>query len=263
MNKTAKKKAISRISALHYAKLIFRSCLFLIASFIYVTDRVKGVPRPLERLDVPPAVMVFIWLVFIVEMIFRFFPSRLESIGCQKQFRSNYIPSGKEFAAAVNPGEPPHSTMIVAGSWFLLNGLIFSLFFFDVIDGGILILISIAYSVCDMICILFFCPFQEWMMKNKCCGSCPIYHWDYAMMFTPLLPLQSFYAQSLLFISIALLINWEIYFRLHPERFYENTNLALSCNNCKEKLCSHKKSLRTFLIKRSEIIKKPWKNPDT
>ena len=74
MNKTAKKKAISRISALHYAKLIFRSCLFLIASFIYVTDRVKGVPRPLERLDVPPAVMVFIWLVFIVEMIFRFFP---------------------------------------------------------------------------------------------------------------------------------------------------------------------------------------------
>ena len=171
MNKTAKKKAISRISALHYAKLIFRSCLFLIASFIYVTDRVKGVPRPLERLDVPPAVMVFIWLVFIVEMIFRFFPSRLESIGCQKQFRSNYIPSGKEFAAAVNPGEPPHSTMIVAGSWFLLNGLIFSLFFFDVIDGGILILISIAYSVCDMICILFFCPFQEWMMKTNAAAA--------------------------------------------------------------------------------------------
>lgn len=256
MNKKTIKRQISHISALHYTKLFFRSLLFLIALSIYVIDRLKGRPRPLAGLYIPPAILVFIWLVFIVEMIFRFFPSKLESMGCQKQFRSNYMPSGNEFSRVLNPGEPRRSTLIVASSWLFLNGAILGLFYTGLIDEGILILVSLAYSVCDMICILFFCPFQEWMMKNKCCGSCRIYNWDYAMMFTPIIPLTSFYARSLLLFSIALLIKWEIDFKRHPERFYENTNLSLSCKNCNEKLCSHKKSLRAFLIKRSDSIKK-------
>ena len=255
MNKTSKKN-LSRISALHYTKLIFRSLLFIIASALYAVDYLNGDPQPLIGLEIHHAVLVFIWLVFIVEMIFRFFPSKLESMGCQKQFRSNYKPSGNQFNHILNPREPRHSVLIVAISWLLLNGAILALFYAGFIDEGILILISLAYSVCDMICILFFCPFQEWIMKNKCCGSCRIYNWDYAMMFTPIIPLTDFYARSLLLFSIALLINWEIDFRLHPERFYENTNLALSCKNCKEKLCSHKKSLRAFLIKQSDAVKK-------
>ena len=34
------------------------------------------------------------WVVFAVEMVLRFFPSRLESSGCQKQFRRNYVKTG-------------------------------------------------------------------------------------------------------------------------------------------------------------------------
>jgi hypothetical protein len=55
-----------------------------------------------------------------------------------------------------------------------------------ILDDGIMILLCSAYSICDIICILFFCPFQTWFMKNKCCSTCRIYNWDYAMMFTPL-----------------------------------------------------------------------------
>ena len=96
------------------------------------------------------------------------------------------------------------------------------------------------------ICILFFCPFQTWFMKNKCCGSCRIYNWDYAMMFTPLFFVRENYAWSLLVLSIALLVRWEVTFYLHPERFSENTNEYLMCRNCTERLCAHKTQLSTL-----------------
>jgi hypothetical protein len=176
-------------------------------------------------------------------------------MGCQKQFKKNYIPSGKEFEHVPNPGAPKHPTLVVLLSWVLLNGAIFALFFAGIIDEGILVLIALAYSICDMICILFFCPFQEWMMKNKCCGSCRIYNWDFAMMFTPFIVVKSFYTWSLLGLALLLVFAWEVFYRKFPERFYENTNLALACKNCPEKLCHHKQSLRNFLAKRSEYIK--------
>jgi hypothetical protein len=95
-----------------------------------------------------------------------------------------------------------------------------------------------------MICILFFCPFQTWFLKNKCCSTCRIYNWDYAMMFTPLFFVRRAYAWSLLALSVLLLVRWEITFYRHPERFSENTNEYLECRNCTEKLCSHKTQLQ-------------------
>ena len=139
-------------------------------------------------------------------------------------------------------------------SWLLLNGIIGGLYYAGVLDGGVLLLISLAYSVCDMICILFFCPFQTWFMKNKCCTTCRIYNWDYAMMFTPMLFLGNLYGLSLLGVALALLIQWEVLALRHPERFSEQTNAALACPNCQEKLCHHKKQLRGFWAKNRDIL---------
>lgn len=77
--------------------------------------------------------------------------------------------------------------------------------------------------------------FRAWFMKNKCCSSCRIYNWDYAMMFTPLFFVRKTYTWSLLVLSVALLVRWEITFYLHPERFSEKTNDYLQCKNCTEK----------------------------
>ena len=66
------------------------------------------------------------------------------------------------------------------------------------------------------------------------------------MMFTPLFFVKNPYAWSLLAISFALLLRWEITFYLHPERFAEWTNAYLKCSNCTEKLCTHKKQLKTL-----------------
>ena len=42
------------------------------------------------------------------------------------------------------------------------------------------------------------------------------------------------------------MLRWELTFYRHPERFSENTNEYLSCKNCTEKLCTHKKQLKSL-----------------
>ena len=238
-----KKTRLSKISALHYFKLIFRSILFICAAASYVVNRIQNSGKIFGEVERLPVILGIIWIVFVLEMLLRFFPSNAESMGCQKQFKKNFIPTKHTEPAKRSPS----STFLVAAAWFALNAIIGVLYYTNVIDEGILLLISLAYSVCDMICILFFCPFQTWFMKNKCCGSCRIYNWDFAMMFTPLVFIPDFYTWSLLGIALLLLTAWEISVRMHPERFSEETNACLSCTNCKEKLCHHKKQLRHFL----------------
>ena len=246
------KSKISDISYLHYAKLICRSLLFLSALVLYVVNKVKESEGLFLGIENKPIILSIIWVVFVVEMIFRFFPSELESMGCQKQFFRNFEPTEE----TVPEKTSWIGTFISAASWLILNGIIGLLYFLGVYDAGVLVLIALAFSVCDMICILFFCPFQTWILKNKCCTTCRIYNWDYAMMFTPLIFICNSFALSLVGISLLLLIKWEIVYKLHPERYTENTNASLSCRNCKEKLCQHKKQLRSFWKKQSEAIKK-------
>lgn len=246
----SRKQKISRISLLHFFKLISRSATFLIALVMYIVSRARGSRFFLTDVKEHAVILAIIALVFLGEMILRFFPSRFESMGCQKQFARNYIPRTPE----AEPKSTALSTLSVALVWLALNGAIGAIYYLGWIDEGILILISLFYSVCDMICILYFCPFQTWMMKNKCCGSCRIYNWDYAMMFTPLVFIPHFYTRGLLGIALLLLLVWEIAAHVHPERFRTETNECLSCTHCKEKLCHHKKQLRHFLRKNKELL---------
>jgi len=246
------KSKISDISYLHYLKLICRSALFIAALVIYIVNKVRNSGDIFLEEENKPLVFGIIWVVFVVEMILRFFPAKLESMGCQKQFERNFIPTEEKMPEK----QSGTKTFIVALSWILLNAIIGLLYFLDVYDAGILVLISLAFSVCDMICILFFCPFQTWIMKNKCCTTCRIYNWDYAMMFTPLIFIKNPFALTLVAISVLLLIKWEVVYKLHPERYTENTNACLSCKNCQEKLCQHKKQLQSFLKKQREELKR-------
>ena len=236
---TKHRRKISTVSILHYTRLVYRSLLFILLTISYIRYRMHTAGDVTDQLENRPAILLFTWMVFVVEMIFRFFPSRYESPGCQKQFARNYIKSGcTEIRIADN-----NSVMLIALIWIIFNGFFGSLHMAGILDDGIMILLCSAYSVCDMICILFFCPFQTWFMKNKCCSVCRIYNWDYAMMFTPLFFVRWQFSWSLLVLSIALLLRWEISFFLHPERFSEKTNNYLQCKNCTEKLCIHKKQL--------------------
>ena len=232
-------KKLSKISVLHYAKLILRSTLFAAVLVFYIIDRISVLKND-------PILASVVWLFFAFEMIQRFFPSRLESMGCQKQFERNYEP----IPGATTPtNQSWKTTAFVAAGWLTLNAIFGLFYFLGIFDRGILILISLAFSVCDVICILFFCPFQTWFMKNRCCATCRIYNWDFAMMFTPLVFIPHVYTYSLLGGALLLLLKWEITYRRHPERFSVATNKCLDCSLCEEKLCAHKKQLQSFLRK--------------
>ena len=84
------------------------------------------------------------------------------------------------------------------------------------------------------------------------------------MMFTPLFFVRKYYTWSLLALSIALMLRWEITFFRHPERFSEQTNEYLRCENCTEKLCTHKrqlwrlwKQIEQYTAKRIAGLRKP------
>ena len=237
-----RKKKITAVSTLHFFRLVYRSLLFILLLIWYIRFRLMSGEELTQNLEKRPVILLVTWVVFVFEMIMRFFPSRYESPGCQKQFTRNYIKSGN--TQIVIPDN--YGTVLVALVWIVFNGIFGALHMAGILDDGIMILLCSVYSVCDMICILFFCPFQTWFMKNKCCAVCRIYNWDYAMMFTPLFFVRRDYSWSLLVLSVALLIRWEITFYRHPERFSEQTNDYLKCKNCTEKLCSHKKQLKNL-----------------
>ena len=240
--KKQNKKRISTVSMIHYIRLIYRSVLFVLLLISYIRFRLFSDASIIESAEKMPVIIIVTWAVFVIEMVMRLFPSKYESPGCQKQFARNYIKSGcTDIVIPDNNG-----TVLVALIWVVFNGLFGALHMSGIFDDGIMILLCSAYSICDIVCILFFCPFQTWFLKNKCCSTCRIYNWDYAMMFTPLFFVRKSYTWSLLVLSVALLIRWEVTFYLHPERFSEKTNDYLQCKNCTEKLCAHKTQLKSL-----------------
>lgn len=235
-------KKYTVVSIIHYVRLIYRSAIFLFLLMAYISFRFNSGSEITSIIESRPLILGILWAVFVVEMTMRFFPFSFESPGCQKQFRRNYIKTGRtEILIQDN-----NSVILVLLVWDVFNLSLGALHMSGILDDGIMILLCSFYSICDIICILFFCPFQSWLMKNRCCVNCRIYNWDYAMMFTPLFFVKKIYSWSLLALSVALLIRWEITFFRHPERFSENTNAYLRCSNCSEKLCAHKKQLQAL-----------------
>ena len=96
---------------------------------------------------------------------------------------------------------------------------------------------KVAFYVCDLLCVLIWCPFRL-IMKNKCCTTCRIFNWDHLMMFSPSIFIGGFYALSLVCMAVLCFIVWEVAVLVFPERFSEITNEALRCNNCTDKLCT-------------------------
>ena len=236
------------VSTLHYIRLVYRSALFIALIILYIKHIVSGGEDIEQYLESRPLIIMIIWIVFTAEMIMRFFPSRFESPGCQKQFAKNYVRTGNTNIEI----EDNNAVMLVALIWISFNAVFGALHMMGILDDGIMLILCCAYSVCDLICILFFCPFQSWFLKNKCCSTCRIYNWDYAMMFTPLFFVRESYTWSLLILSVALMLRWEITFYRHPERFSEATNGYLGCRNCTEKLCTHKNQLKSLWKQISE-----------
>ena len=77
-------------------------------------------------------------------------------------------------------------------------------------------------------------------MHNRCCVNCRIFAWGSWMMAAPLMCVVHWYAQTLVWAGVVVLLCWEIRLHRHPERFWMGSNRNLQCAHCQEQLCRYK-----------------------
>ena len=224
-----------------------RLAIFCSVLFLYIRDR-----QGLVNLIVTPFWKNFsyihvIWFFFMGIMIIHIIPNNKLTMAWKKAKQSEYRPDENydELELLKFVKQRNQSALIVMTIWIIGNSFIGALYLFGFLIESDMFMLSVFYFLCDYICILFFCPFQTGIMKNKCCINCRIYDWGHFMMFTPMVFVKNFFCWSLFFTSLIVLLSWEIKYAKHPERFWEGSNKTLRCINCKERTCQIKRSLKS------------------
>lgn len=237
----------------HYTYgFIFRLSIFIITLMNYLIHKDTFYNLLKEPLFFNISPLRILWFIFMITMITHLFPSNHLPMSLRKSKEETYKPSDNY--SRLELLEYVHKqnlrAWIVMLVWLIFNAIFGALYLFHIIDTADLLMLTVFYYLCDYICILFYCPFQSIIMKNKCCVNCRIYDWGHFMMFTPMLFIKDFFSWSLFFTSLIVLIHWEIIYAMHPERFYEGSNDTLKCINCKDKTCQAKRRIANMFIKK-------------
>ena len=182
-----------------------------------------------------------LWVVWVIDMFLQIVPVKNKvALGSQKLFANRFKPIREKINYTalknyvISTTKAAYKVMLI---WVLLIGALGVLYYTNVINKVWLFMISVFFYVCDLICVLIWCPFRL-IMKNKCCTTCRIFNWDHLMMFSPLIFIGGFYAISLFAMAVAAWLIWELCVMLYPERFWEMTNESLKCSECTDKLCT-------------------------
>lgn len=186
-------------------------------------------------------ILHLLWLIWVFDIILQIIPIKNKiALGSQKLFKHRFQPINKKInyeTLKTYIQKTTSSAYKVFIIWTLLIAVIGILYHFSIINKIWLFMISIFFYVCDLICVLIWCPFRL-IIKNKCCTTCRIFNWDHLMMFSPLIFCGGFYSISLVVMSVIAWLVWELSILMYPERFSEITNIALRCTKCTDKLCT-------------------------
>lgn len=231
----------SKTRKIYFLRLVGRIVTFFLVILLYTFNRNEfNIALGLNFFN-EFSVLHLLWLIWMIDMLLQLIPVKAHiSIGSQKVFVALFRPI-KEKINYKNLKKHIKDTTAAAYKvmviWIVLTALITFLYLFGIIDAGMMVLISTFFYVCDLICVLIWCPFRL-IMHNKCCTTCRIFNWDHLMMFLPIIALNSFFSWSLVLFSFAIWLVWEICVFVYPERFWENSNMALKCTECTDKLCT-------------------------
>ncbi len=235
------KPPVSKLRATYIAKLVGRCIILLLALLIW-----RFAPNHLEVLEGMNFFRTFsplhlLWAIWLVDMLYQIFPLKGHlPLGSVKHFRQHFKPLREKMNRAAlteyirTTTKAAYKVMLV---WIALIAVIAGLYFTGIIDRNVMFLLSVVFYVCDLICVLIWCPFRL-MMKNRCCTTCRIFNWDHLMMFSPIIFIGGFYAISLVVMAVLCWLVWEAAILIHPERFWPGANSALQCANCTDKLCT-------------------------
>lgn len=216
--------------------LIFGLCIFLLFQYPDIFGILEGWNFFKEF-----SILHLLWGVWIIDMIFQLVPVKDKiPLGSQKLFRQRFRPIQEKInyqALKRYVVTTTKAAYIVMLLWAVLLTVIGILYYTGIINMTILFMISVAFYVCDLICVLIWCPFRL-ILHNRCCTTCRIFNWDHLMMLTPMIFIKGFFSISLLILAFAVWLVWEICVLLYPERFWEHSNEALKCSECTDKLCT-------------------------
>ena len=182
-----------------------------------------------------------LWIIWVADMLLQIFPIKNQlPLGSQKLFASRFRPlrekinyqALRDYVVATT--KAAYKVMLL---WCALIAVIGIVYFSGHLSKTGLFMISVVFYVCDLICVLIWCPFRL-IMKNRCCTTCRIFNWDHLMMFSPLIFAGGFYAISLVSLSVLAWLVWELCVMMYPERFWDKSNAALKCSECQDKLCT-------------------------
>ncbi|HPF44245.1 MAG TPA: hypothetical protein PKV15_06055 [Syntrophomonadaceae bacterium] len=225
-------------------RLVFRISVFILALVMYFvypqSFKVMNGFNFLHQLSW----LHLLWIIWVIDMIRQFIPKKGHlPLGSLKQFKQFYIPirkllDEKEILLAYKKNALDSLKVLVI--WTFLVAFIGVLWWAKVLKARELLLITAAFYVLDLVFVLYWCPFRVWILKNRCCTTCRIFNWDHLMMFSPIIFVPGFFSFSLFGLSLVIFFAWEIAFMIYPERFCEETNEALQCRNCTDKLCGNK-----------------------
>ena len=232
---------MSRTRKRYIVRLVAR-CLILIACLALCL----AAPGEFEILDGFGffrrfSVLHLLWVIWVVDMFQQIIPIKNKvPLGSQKLFANRFRPIREKInheslrSYIQTTSRAAYKVMLL---WVALIAAIGALYFFGVIGKKLLFLLSVVFYVCDLICVLIWCPFRL-LMKTRCCTTCRIFNWDHLMMFSPLIFMGGFYAVSLVAMAVTAFVIWELCILIYPERFWEHSNAALKCSECTDKLCT-------------------------
>ena len=235
------KRTMSKTRSIYFLRLIGRIVIFFGVLLLYFFNRKQFCVATGVGFFKSFSPIHLLWGIWMLDMIFQLMPVKAHiSIGSQKVFPSLFRPikdrvnykNLKQYIKQTTSSA--YKVMII---WLLLTVVVSVLYKNGVLDTGCMILLATFFYVCDLICVLVWCPFRL-IMKNKCCTTCRIFNWDHLMMFLPIVALNSIYSWSLIVIAFIIWFIWEICVFTYPERFWENSNMALQCSECTDKLCT-------------------------
>lgn len=225
----------------YHLRFLLRVAVFLAAVLIYVWDR--------EEYDVlfhhffeKITPLHLIWFFLLLEMLMQAVPLPFMPTGCMKQFPFRYEPVSEKTRAAQQEllktyrNNQNLRAFLVLILWCIGNSFWWILYKTGLFTEAECFLGTMLYTVFDLICILWFCPFQ-FLMNTRCCSTCRIFNYGQIFTVTPILLVPSFASLSLIAVAWFILLQWELRWFFQTERFYEGTNARLTCAHCDEKLC--------------------------
>ena len=243
LEKTAAKKGAKGLSAMlrkYRLRLVFRVVTAAVTAWVLLADRTAfqvltgwGFWQKLSPLHL-------LWIIWMGDMVLQLIPARqVMALGSQKQFGRWYRPAAGWDTAALEAyvRKSDRGARKVLVSWVAMTIALGVLRSTEVFGPEELFLSAVFFYVCDLICVVVWCPFRSFLMKNRCCTTCRIFNWDHLMMFVPFLFIPGFYGWTLVGLAAAVAVVWEVLWCLHPERFWEGSNQALRCATCTDRLC--------------------------